>query len=237
MRLLANPLIARMVLAFVVAASALILGVWLMRRLRKEMAADIGEPTPRAEREPAFAVATFQSVIRELKQKQEDLERLRQAALEHASVAENIAAAVLTNIDTGVVVFNAAGLAQQANPAAREILGYAMIAGMHARDLFRGAANLRTASGDDAPADMAEAVERVVRDAAHFRNLAADYASPAGRKQRVAITVAQVLGPGGACAGAVCLLIPIFHEPAEPMPETGVDEDSQEGHAPLRRLP
>lgn len=205
MKLLANPVLVRMVLLLLSAAAMLILGVWIMRRLRKEIVAEVSSPTPRADNAPAFAVTTFQSVIRQLKDKEEELQRLRQAAQDRATTAENVAAAVLTNLETGVVVFNGAGLARQANPAAREILGYATVSGMHARDLFRGIGDLHSPDGK-APGAIAEAMERALRDASVFRALKAQYVTPAGERRNLVITIAPALGPTGECYGAVCLV-------------------------------
>jgi PAS domain-containing protein len=204
-KLLANPVVVKMVLTFIFAASVFILGAWFIRRLRREMAPDLSVSTPRADNAPAFAVAAFQSVIQQLKEKEQELQRMRQQAHDRASASENIAAAVLTNLDTGVVVFNSAGLAQQANPAAREILGFGTVSGMHARDLFRGINALSSRNGE-APASIAEALERALRDAAVFRGLEADYTTPAGEQQKLSITLAPALGNGGECYGAVCLV-------------------------------
>ena len=206
MRLLANPVILRMVLVFVLAASLFILGVWIMRRLRTGMVEDVSESTPRADNAPAFAVAAFHEVIQQLKDKEQELQRQRREANERASLSENLSAAVLTNLDTGVVVFNPAGLGQFANPAARDILGYAMVFGMHPRDLFRGVTALRSHDSQAAPGDIGEAMERALRDATVFRGLEADYATPAGDQRRIAITIAPALSSGGECYGAVCLM-------------------------------
>lgn len=206
MKLLANPVILRMALLFIFAASMFILGVWIMRRLRKEMVEDLSVPAPRADNAPAFALATYHGVIQQLKDKEQELQRLRQEAHERAAMSENLSAAVLTNLDTGVVVFNPAGLGQFANPAARDILGYAVISGMHPRDLFRGVTSLRSRDAQAAPEGIAEALEGALRDATIFRGLEAEYATPSGDRRRLAITVAPALGSGGECCGAVCLV-------------------------------
>ncbi len=176
-----------------------------MRRLRSELVPELSTRAPRAENAPAFAVAAFQSVIQQLKDKEQELQKLRQAAHERAAAAENIGAAVLTNLETGVVVFNRAGLVQQANPAAREILGFATVSGMHARDLFRGLAAL-DGGERQAPATMGDALERTLCDAAVFRRLQGEYATPAGEQRTVSITLAPALGDAGECYGAVCLV-------------------------------
>jgi PAS domain-containing protein len=206
-KLIANPVMVRIALLLVFVAAVFILGVWVIRRLRREMVAETSSPAPRADNAPAFAVATFQSVIRQLKDKEQELQRLRQAAQDRAYASENIAAAILTNLDTGVVLFNPAGLAQQANPAARALLGYATVSGMHARDLFRGVSALRSGDGKAAPAALAEALGRALRDAAVFRGLEAAYATPSGQRRNLSITIAPALGNGGECYGAVCLVL------------------------------
>jgi PAS domain-containing protein len=206
-KLLANPVILRMALLFVFAVSLFILGVWFMRRLRKEMIEDLSVPTPRADNAPAFAVAAYHGVIQQLKEKEQELQRLHREAQERASMSENLTAAVLTNLDTGVVVFNPAGLGQFANPAARDMLGYAMVSGRHPRDLFRGVTSLRSRDPQAATPDgIAEALEQALRDAAVFRGLEVDYATPSGNQRRLAITIAPALGSGGECYGTVCLM-------------------------------
>ncbi len=206
MKLLANPVVLRMALLFVFAVSMLVLGVWFIRRLRKEMVEKRSVPAPRVDNAPAFAVATLHGVIQQLKDKEQELQRLRREAHERASISEILSAAVLTNLDTGVVVVNRAGLGQSANPAARAILGYSTVCGMHPRDLFRGVTALRGSDQQAAPGSIAEAFERTLRDAAVFRGLEAAYATPAGDQRRFAITIAPALDSGGECYGAVCLV-------------------------------
>ena len=67
---------------------------------------------------------------------------------ERAQVSENVSSAVLSNLPSGVLLFNPAGLVQQANEAAKSILGYASPLGLHARDLFRGVSTVRMATGE-----------------------------------------------------------------------------------------
>jgi PAS domain-containing protein len=217
--LLANPVIVRMVLLFVLIAAMFTVGVIMIRRMRKETTVDLSA-RPRVDNAPGFTVAALHAVIQQLKEKEQESERLRREAQERASLSENVSAAVLTNLDTGVVVFNPAGLGQFANPAAREILGFATVSGMHPRDLFRGVNALR-GNGQPAPDGMVEALERTLRDAAVFRGLEADYATPYGEQHRLAVTVAPALGNGGQCYGAVCLVRVI----------------GWQGHARMRHLP
>jgi PAS domain-containing protein len=196
----------RMAMLLVFVVVVFVTGVWFIVRMRKQMAVSLASPSPRAENAPGFAVATFQGVIQQLKEKEQELQRLRQEAHQRASFSENMSAAALTNMDTGVVFVNRAGLGTFANPAAREMLGYATVSGMHPRDLFRGVTSLRGRNGNAAPAGVAEALEHALHDAFFFRGLEADYATPSGEHRRLSITVAPGLGNGGECYGAVCLL-------------------------------
>src|SRR5438874_1639979 len=84
-------------------------------------------------------LATYQSVIQQFKAQGQELERLRQQDRQRASTTENISEAVISNLTSGVVLFSPVGLVQQANPAAKKILGYASPYSLHARDVFRGA--------------------------------------------------------------------------------------------------
>ncbi len=191
----------RMVLVSFMAASMFAVGIWAMRRMRKEIATGVAAPQPRAESVSAFTVATFNGVIQQLKDKEQELRRMREQASDRASVSENISAAILTNLYTGVVVFNSAGLGQFANPAGREILGYSTLSGMHPRDLFRGVTALPENSQTPA-----EAVQRALHHARVSRGLRVEYATPKGEPRRLEMTVAPALGENGQCYGAVCLL-------------------------------
>ena len=206
MKLLTNPIVLRMALLLLFAVCAFVVGALLMRRLRKEMTAS---PLPAASRveAPGFTTAAYHAVIQQLKDKEQELQRLRQAAADRAAASENISAAVLANLASGVVLFNAAGLVQQANPAARQMLGYASAAGLHARDLFRGVSALRAELPHDGPpATVAHAVDQALRDGRVCRRLEADYATPSGQRRVLGITVSPVSGAAGERLGAACLI-------------------------------
>ena len=201
MSLLSNPLFLRMILVSFMAASVFAVGIWAMRRMRKQVASGAAAPGPRADHVAAFTVATFNGVIEQLKAKEHELRRMREQASDRASVSENISAAILTNLDTGVVVFNPSGLGQFANPAAREILGYSTLSGMHPRDLFRGVTAL--SQGAENPV---EAVQHALHHARMTRGLRVEYATPKGETRTLVMTIAPALGGNGQCYGVVCLI-------------------------------
>ncbi len=205
MSLLTNPLVLRMALVFILAAMAFILGVWLMRKMRHDLTAEYRSASPRAET-PQFTFAAYEAVIRQLKDQEQELQKLRRAESERATASENVSAAVLSNLTSGVLLFNPSGLVQQANPAARELLGYASISGMHARDVFRGARNLRVDTGELVPDSFAHAIESCLRAGSVFRRIETDYVTPAGAARVLGITVSPVAGAAGEKLGAACLI-------------------------------
>ncbi len=199
-----NPAVWGALTLFFAGMWAFVIGVYLMRRLRKEVMSG-RDPAPRSE-SPAFAMQAYNAVIQQLKEKETELQRLRQSAAEKASATENISAAVITNLPSGVALFNANGLVQQANPAAREILGYATASGLHARDLFRGAGEVRDEAMAGVPPSMPQVIETCLKDGRIFRRLEADYTTPAGDQRVLGITVSPVNGNTGERLGAACVV-------------------------------
>src|ERR1019366_3518099 len=126
---------------------------------------------------------------------------------------ENFSQAVLSNLSSGVLVFGLNGLVKQANPAAKEILGFNSPSGMGAEDIFRGAAVRSTNSSTvypdglgDLPGRVSEEVHAVLREGSKCRQLEADYTTPAGQRRRIAVTVSPVPSVDGSLLGAACLI-------------------------------
>jgi len=186
------------------------LSIWLMRRMRQKITEeDAGEPARRASGENSgFSMAAYQGVIQRLKEQEKELDRLHKVERERAQVSENVSAAVLSNLPSGVLLFNPAGLVQQANQAAKSILGYASPLGLHARDLFRGVSNVRMAAGEpEASLDaLLDAVEQALRKGSAFRRLEADYRTPGGDRRVLGITLSPVRTAAGDTLGAACLV-------------------------------
>jgi signal transduction histidine kinase len=185
-------------------------GWMLIRRMRRTLTDEPADAAPRRNPEPGpeFAAATVQAVIARLKEQEKELERLRQAEYSRAQTSENISAAVLSNLASGVLLFGPALLVRQANQAARSILGYASPTGLHARDVFQGASRLRSDPSEPGPppASLPEAVELCLRTSTSFRRLETDYTTPAGEKRVLGITLSPVRGAAGEALGAACLV-------------------------------
>jgi PAS domain-containing protein len=204
-KLLANPLFLKMAIVFIIASFAFFLGVLFIRHLRKSLTEDemADESTPASDQ--SFPFHTYHAVIQQLKQQKHELTTQQQAERRRSKVTENISAAVLSNLSSGVVFFNTQGLVRQANPAAKQILGYASPAGMSAHQVFR-AAKIAGPRAATTGMPVAEAVQTALHDGSNFRQLAADYTTPSGEERALDITVSPVSAADGSLLGAACLI-------------------------------
>jgi signal transduction histidine kinase len=195
--LLANPLVVRGMLVFIGALAAFILGVWLMRRMRQQIAEESTLPKPS---EKNLALATYESVIGQLRSQEQELQRLRQQATDRAEASENLSAAVLSNLPSGVLLFDSSALVRQANAAARQLLGYASISHLHARDVFRGVRPAPEFAETGASISLPQQIETCLRSGMPVPRAVVEYATPAGESRVLSVTAAPVPD------GAACLL-------------------------------
>lgn len=211
-RLLTNPLVLRAAMVLIAAGSAFISGVWFIRSLRKQIMdeADVeSAATPTLE---ALPLHLYNTVIQQLKQQKHELQVQTLTEQRRARTSENFSQTVLSNLSSGVLVFGINGLVKQANPAAREILGFRSLTGMSADDIFRDAevSSHRPSGASDELAGLhvriAEEIHSVLREGSKHRHLEADYVTPAGAQLRIAITVSAVPAVDGSLLGAACLI-------------------------------
>jgi nitrogen-specific signal transduction histidine kinase len=198
-------LFLKMAMGFIVASFAFIVGVLVIRHLRQSLTQEemSDEGTPASN--DSFPFHTYHAVIQQLKQQKHELTAQQQAERRRSKVTENISAAVLSNLSSGVVFFNTQGLVRQANPAAKQILGYASPAGMSAHQVFRMA---RISGSRAATTGMAvaEAVQTALHDGSNFRQLAAEYTTPSGEERALDLTISPVSAMDGSLLGAACLI-------------------------------
>jgi nitrogen fixation/metabolism regulation signal transduction histidine kinase len=202
MRILGNPIMLRMGLGLVAAIFAFVMGMLMMRRMRRSLMEEssLAEGPSTPER---FPLHTYHAVIQQLKQQKHELLSEQQIERRRAKASENISAAVLSNLSSGVVFFTPNGLIRQANAAAKHILGFASLAGMNAAEVF-GNATLLSASGSHA--DVAQAVQAGLREKAPPRQLTLRYVTPGTEERILGITVTSVHSPNGEILGAACLI-------------------------------
>jgi len=173
--MLANPLVLRAAVAFFAAAGAFVFAIWLMRALRRNIAAEADLDSAVVPKLEALPLHLYNTVIQQLKQQKHELQLQNQAEHRRARTTENFSQAVLSNLSSGVLVFGPNGLVKQANPAAKEILGFHSPSGMSAEDIFRGAAvNTSGSSGSSGataePYCLADEVHSVLREGSGRRH-------------------------------------------------------------------
>jgi nitrogen fixation/metabolism regulation signal transduction histidine kinase len=193
----------RMALVFVAAGFAFVVGLLLMKRMRRSITEEASFPDAPSAPE-SFPLHTYHAVIQQLKQQKHELQSSQREERRRAKTSENISAAVLSNLSCGVLFFTPNGLVRQTNGSARQILGFASPVGMSAVEMFRDA-ELISAS-DGVYANLAEAVDASLREKSRFRRLEARYRTPAGEERTLDITVSSVHAPDSEVLGAACLI-------------------------------
>jgi nitrogen fixation/metabolism regulation signal transduction histidine kinase len=131
-----NPIFLRAGLVLIAAVFAFAMGIVVFRRMRSsltEVDSEIGHAPDSLNQLPLH---TYHAVIQQLKQQKHELTAQQQMDRRRTRATENISAAVLSHLSSGVVFFNTAGLVRQANKAAKNILGYESPSGMSAGELF-----------------------------------------------------------------------------------------------------
>ena len=200
MKLLTNPIVLRMALVFVAGSFAFVVGLLLIKRMRRSISdeASFSDASASSASE-SFPLHTYHAVIQQLKQQKHELQSLQVAERRRARTSENISAAVLANLSSGVLFFTPNGLVRQANASAKQILGFASPTGMSAAEIFREAELI--SSSQTTFANLAEAVNAGLREKTRFQRLEARYRTPTGDERRLDITVSSVHAPDGEAPG------------------------------------
>lgn len=214
MRLLTNPIVLRAALVLVCSVSAFLLGLLVIRRLRKNIAAECDLSDSATHSLQMLPVHLYGTVIQQLKQQKHELQVQSQTEQLRARTTESLSQAVLSNLSSGVLVFGTNGLAKTANPAGKAILGFASVTGMSAADIFRAASieSLAAAGGvfpDETPdtkVRVADEVQTVLHEHCKRRDVKAEYMSPAGDKRTLQITISRVPASDGSLLGVACLI-------------------------------
>jgi PAS domain S-box-containing protein len=193
----------RAVMMFVAAGFAFVLGMLVIRRMRRSITeeASFGDAPVAPE---SFPLHTYHAVIQQLKQQKHELLSSQREERRRAKTSENISAAVLSNLSSGVLFFTPNGLVRQANSSAKQILGFASPGGMSAGEMFRDAELISVSDG--AFANVAEAVDASLREKIRFRQMEARYRTPAGEERTLDVTVSSVQTPDMEVLGAACLI-------------------------------
>lgn len=202
MKLLTNPIFLRMAGVAAGAVFAFVIGWFLIRQMRRNLQDErtLGEGNPANE---SFPLHTYHAVIQQLKQQKYELQALQQAERRRAKTSENISGAVLSNLSSGVIFFNSAGLVKQANHAGKKILGFASPLGMSAKELFR---ETHVQVSRRSLVKLSDALASTLKEAVGFHEEEADYLTPTGEARVLDVTVSPVYAADGVLLGAACLL-------------------------------
>jgi PAS domain-containing protein len=178
-----------------------VMGLALMRRMRRSITKDVLVDNNNSSSE-SFPLQTVHAVIQQLKQQKHELEAQHQEDRRRARTSENISAAVLSSISCGVMFFTANGIVRQANAAARQILGFASLAGMGTREIFRDA----SLGWDESGSGLTETLAGYLRENVSCGRLDARYLTPAGQLRLLDITLSPMQGPAGDILGSACVI-------------------------------
>lgn len=200
MRAFANPIVLRMLLGFAGMTVVFLVAFFMLRYMRQSLVESSALPGDGAA-SGSFPLHTYHAVIQQLKQQKHELLTFQQAERRRAKTSENISSALLANLSMGVMFFAPNGLIRQANPAAREILGFASPMGMSAAEIF---ANTQPLS--QSPLSLVEMIQASVRQPMPLDALEMEHITPAGDFRILRITVTSVRSTSGEVLGAACLM-------------------------------
>jgi PAS domain-containing protein len=201
MKMLSNPIVLRMAVVLFVMGFAFWVATMLLRRMRRVLTEDfVIDAPPEAER---FPMHTYNAVIQQLKQQKHQLLSEQQVERRRAKTSENISAAVLSNLSSGVLFLGTNGLVRTANGAAKSILGFASPVGMTVGEIFREA---RLNSPPGPKETLVSAVQATSQEQRASQRMEADYLTPSGEQRILEVTISPVYTPSGETLGAACLI-------------------------------
>ena len=205
MRALTNPVVLRMALLLLSSMAAFALGMFLIRRLRKNLQErESLHHTPLAAE--GLPVHAYHAVIQQLKQQKHELTAQQLAERRKAKASDTLSSTVLANLSSGVLFFNTAGLVRQANAAARKMLGFASPVGLHVGDIFRAA----TPRASNVGVNPASSVEQVLAPALSgkgaVRGLLVNCVTREGESRVLEVTASPVMADDASLMGTTLVL-------------------------------
>ena len=218
MRLLTNPLlnpmILRMGLLLFAALAAFGLGLFVIRRLRKNLVAEPESLNYAPLAAEGLPVHAYHAVIQQLKQQKHELTAQQLAERRKAKASDTLSSTILSNLSCGVLFLNTSGLVRQANAAARKLLGFASPVGLDASDLFRTATlrpdNDISSSGSSSGSGSAASVEQALAPAlagkSAVRGLVVNYFARDGESHVLEVTASPVLAEDASLMGTTLVL-------------------------------
>jgi hypothetical protein len=96
-------------------------------------------------------------------------------------------------------------LVQQANAAARSLLGYASPVQMHVKEVFRGLETVELPSTNGAVGGIGQALREVFAKRVEYRGIPARYTTPAGDGREFQLSILPI-GNADQVTSALCLV-------------------------------
>jgi len=201
MKLLTNPIFLKMGLLLFASGFAVVMAWFMMRRVRKSLSDSDVEPSV-AGNASQLPLHTYHAVIQELKQQKHELSTMRDAESRRARSSENISAAVLSNLSSGVIFFGPNGLIRQANQAAKNILGIASPTSMNAEELFCHT----TIVGGSGETTLADKIAFAMSEGRPVQDLEIEHRTPAGEQKILDVTASRIPAADGSALGVALLI-------------------------------
>lgn len=199
MKLVAHPVVVRMAVVFLLSGAAFVVGVLLMRWLRRRMTEEERVPLGSEEAVPYHTYA----VIQQLKQQKFALENEQRIQSRRTKTSEHITSAVMAHLPCGVMFIAPNGLIKQANAAARQILGFRSPLGMSVGELFR---NTLPSSEAGVHLSLPEVFVQSFGATGCRGPIATRYRPPAGGERALKFTFIPIQGPAGDKLGVVAVV-------------------------------
>jgi PAS domain-containing protein len=201
-------MVVRMGLLLFAAVAAFGLGLFVIRRLRKNLVAEPESLNQLPLAAEGLPVHAYHAVIQQLKQQKHELTTQQLSDRRKAKASDTLSSTILSNLPCGVLFLNTSGLVRQANGAARKLLGFASPVGLHASDLFRSA-TLRpesNGSGSDSGCTIEQALAPALAGNSAVRGLVVNCFSREGESRVLEVTASPVLAEDATLMGTTLVL-------------------------------
>jgi len=203
---LVNPMILRMGLLLFAAMAAFGLGLFLIRRLRKNLSQESESLNHAPLAAEGLPVHAYHAVIQQLKQQKHELTTRQLSERRKAKASDSLSSTILSNLSCGVLFLNTSGLVRQANAAARKLLGFASPVGLRAADLFRTATLRPENNSSGSESSVEQALAPALAGKSTVRGLVVNYFTRDGESHVLELTASPVLSEDASLMGTTLVL-------------------------------
>jgi PAS domain-containing protein len=203
---LVNPTVLRMAVLLFAALAAFGLGLFLIRRLRKNLVVEPESLNYAPLAAEGLLVHAYHAVIQQLKQQKHELATQQLSDRRKAKASDSLSSTALSNLSCGVLFLNTAGLVRQANSAARKLLGFASPVGLHVADLFHRASLRLENPGSGSESSVEQALAPALAGKSAVRGLVVNHFTRDGESHVFEVTASPVLAEDASFMGTTLLL-------------------------------